>query len=285
MSAILKGTAVALMAALLVMSVNAWLSAREEQKRLRATVETQNQVIEAADAREKSRAQTLKDELARIDQLQRSNQTPSEIVRELAQYLALPRPIVLAESTRTVSGRGGDSESALQAIPAGPTLELPSPSFDQGDRPQNAAGSVVSPTASRTRAGAYQDEIGEHSETVDNTRPDEPAKRVGTNDEAAGSQTTTSPNVSGSDALVPSADLKPLYNYVQTCRACELRLTEAEQRASDDATKIEAMTRERDAALTAAKGGPVWRRLKRDFVWFAIGAGSGALACYTHSRR
>ncbi len=80
-----------------------------------------------------------------------------------------------------------------------------------------------------------------------------------------------------STAEIPAADLAPLYNYVQDCRACQLQLTAAKQNASDDAAKIRALTLERDAAITAAKGGPFWLRLKRNAHWLAIGAAVGAV--------
>jgi hypothetical protein len=78
-------------------------------------------------------------------------------------------------------------------------------------------------------------------------------------------------------AEIPATDLAPLYNYVQDCRACQLELTAAKQNATDNATKIRALTRERDAAITAAKGGPIWLRLKRNAHWLAIGAAVGAV--------
>jgi hypothetical protein len=82
-------------------------------------------------------------------------------------------------------------------------------------------------------------------------------------------------------AQIPSADLKPLYDYVQDCRACQTQLAAAKQNASDDASKIVALTRERDAAITAAKGGAFWRRLRRNAIWFGIGAALGAAAGYS----
>ena len=81
-----------------------------------------------------------------------------------------------------------------------------------------------------------------------------------------------------STAEIPAADLAPLYNYVQDCRACQLELAVAKQNATHDAAKIRALTRERDAAVTAAKGGPIWLRLKRNAHWLAIGATIGAVS-------
>lgn len=85
-------------------------------------------------------------------------------------------------------------------------------------------------------------------------------------------------------AQIPAADLKPLYDFVQDCRACQAQLAVARQNAADDATKIAALTRQRDAALTAAKGGSFWRRLRRNALWFAVGASAGAAAGYAATR-
>lgn len=85
-------------------------------------------------------------------------------------------------------------------------------------------------------------------------------------------------------AHLPVADLKPLYDFVQDCRACQAQLAVARQNADDDAAKIAALTRQRDAAITAAKGGSFWRRLRRNALWFAVGAGTGAVAGYAATR-
>ncbi len=85
-------------------------------------------------------------------------------------------------------------------------------------------------------------------------------------------------------AQIPSVDLKPLYDYVQDCRACQAQLAAAKQNASDDAAKISALTRERDAAITASKGGAFWRRLRRNAIWFGVGAALGAAAGYSASK-
>jgi type II secretory pathway pseudopilin PulG len=79
---------------------------------------------------------------------------------------------------------------------------------------------------------------------------------------------------------MPSADLKPLYDFTQNCRECQLRLAAAQQDHSDDLTKLDSLTRERDAAITAAKGGTFWRRLRRNALWFVIGAAAGAASAH-----
>jgi hypothetical protein len=85
-------------------------------------------------------------------------------------------------------------------------------------------------------------------------------------------------NSFSSTAEIPAADLKPLYDYVQDCRACQTRLAAYTQDAADNQAKIAALTRERDAAITASKGGTFWRRFRSDAIWLAIGAGLGYAA-------
>ena len=85
-------------------------------------------------------------------------------------------------------------------------------------------------------------------------------------------------------AEIPAADLKPLYDYVQDCRAFQDQLAAARQDSADDALKIAAITRERDAAVTAAKGGSFLRRLRRNALWLAIGTAAGLAASKRYSR-
>ena len=107
--------------------------------------------------------------------------------------------------------------------------------------------------------------------------PPTQAPRISVLDTSATSAASPAAAAPQSTAEIPAADLAPLYNYVQDCRACQLQLAAAKQNSSDDAAKIRALTRERDAAVTATKGGPFWLRLKRNAHWLAIGAAVGAV--------
>lgn len=80
------------------------------------------------------------------------------------------------------------------------------------------------------------------------------------------------------DAILPAADLKPLYDFALDCKACQAKLTAAQSDLTDEKTKTAALTKERDAAVTAAKGGSALRRIARAAKWFAIGAAAGAVA-------
>jgi hypothetical protein len=202
----------AFFAALLIsaLAVHAWLAARADQQRLQSTLAAQKQLLDAADSRERSRAATLNDTLAQIDALKRATKTPTQIVRELPQYLPLPQPITLVNP--------------------------------------------ASPADTTTQQGTG--------------RPEKPAS----------APTTSTPLPVAPNAQLPAADLKPLYDYVQDCRACQAQLAAAKLDSADDASKIATLMHERDAAITVAKGGSFWLRLRRNALWFVVGAASGYAA-------
>jgi len=76
----------------------------------------------------------------------------------------------------------------------------------------------------------------------------------------------------------PAEDLKPLYDFAADCKACQAKLGAAQADLADEKLKSQALGRERDDALRAAKGGSVLRRVARAAKWFAIGAAAGAIA-------
>lgn len=81
--------------------------------------------------------------------------------------------------------------------------------------------------------------------------------------------------------LIPTEDLRPLYDFALDCKACQAKLSAAQNDLSDEKTKTAALTHERDDALRIARGGTVWRRISRAAKWFAIGAAAGAIAAHT----
>jgi hypothetical protein len=93
-------------------------------------------------------------------------------------------------------------------------------------------------------------------------------------------QGINAPQANLPQALIPTEDLKPLYDFALDCKACQARLAAAQGDLSDEKTKIAALTRERDDALRIARGGTVWRRIARAAKWFAIGAVAGAVAAH-----
>lgn len=78
--------------------------------------------------------------------------------------------------------------------------------------------------------------------------------------------------------LIPTEDLKPLYDFALDCKACQAKLIASQANLDDEETKTKALTKERDDALKIAKGGSLLRRIARAAKWFALGAAAGAIA-------
>jgi hypothetical protein len=89
---------------------------------------------------------------------------------------------------------------------------------------------------------------------------------------------STNPQPSQTNAIIPGADLKPLYDFTLDCQACQAKLAAAQGDLADEKSKSSALIKERDQALKIARGGSVWRRVARAAKWFALGAAAGAVA-------
>jgi len=105
--------------------------------------------------------------------------------------------------------------------------------------------------------------------------PDRPASEGGP---YKGQKSQGLPNEISPRVNFPAADLKPLYDFAVDCKACQAKLGAAQADLADEKVKSQALGRERDDALKAAKGGSVLRRIARAAKWFAIGAAAGAIA-------
>lgn len=234
----ISGTLLALLVA--AMAVHAWLTEHDDQLCMQATIAAQKQLLDAADARERDRDGALKNTLAQIASLKRSVQTPAEILRDLPNYLPLPQPITMVPTVSpAAAGQRGTGASGELAC-----------SGKDGCSPSGAFGQALSSKVTS------QSSLGGSSPLQNQDLPNAPVPT----------------------AQIPAADLKPLYDYVQDCRSCQAQLATAKLNAADNAAKLSAITRERDAALAAAKGGTFWRRLRRNALWLAIGASAGAVA-------
>ena len=174
-------------------------------------------------------------------------QNPQDSPQETERHKSLLDLLFHRTPSTKVSANSTSVEPA-QTPPSSPNTQSENPAS-----PQNQQGTAASLPAPNSRAA--------------NQAPSR-------SNAAASASAATAPQ---STAEIPVADLAPLYNYVQDCRACQLQLTAAKQNATDDAAKIRALTLERNAAVTAAKGGPFWLRLKRNAHWLAIGAAVGAV--------
>jgi hypothetical protein len=84
------------------------------------------------------------------------------------------------------------------------------------------------------------------------------------------------PSAPSNVPLLPAADIATLYNYVQDCRECELKIAAANANLADAKSQLASLTRERDAALAANHPG-IWKKAKQNCFWFALGVGSAVV--------
>jgi len=100
--------------------------------------------------------------------------------------------------------------------------------------------------------------------------------------EPARSNSNPSSKAAAAQAVIPTADLKPLYDFSLDCRACQAKLAAAQADLTDEQAKTAVLTRERNEAVRTAKGGSVLRRIARNAKWLAIGVAAGAIAAKAH---
>jgi hypothetical protein len=179
-------------------------------------------------------------------------QTDAQLSAQLAQIAALKQQV------QTPQQAAAAILKALPPLPAPITLTM-----SAGASPQKSAGATgasVSPAGAASNSSA--------NSTSSATPP------AATLPSAPSPATTTPPAI----ATIPQQDLKPLYDYIEDCRATAADRDAARKDLSDAQTQITALTTQRDAAVTAAKGGKFWTRVRRNAKWFAIGAGVGGVA-------
>src|SRR5436309_3320716 len=116
--------------------------------------------------------------------------------------------------------------------------------------------------------------------TADSAKTESPVARGSRLSDALDSLRPRSKTTNGSSAnqaaptqaILPTEDLKPLYDFAINCKACLAKLAAAQADLTDERAKTAILTRERDAALHVAKGGCALRRIARNAKWLAIGA-------------
>jgi hypothetical protein len=109
-----------------------------------------------------------------------------------------------------------------------------------------------------------------------------PGQTATANDTAATTSSrhspVTKPSAPEPQAVIPSADLKPLYDFALDCKACRAKLTAAQSDLADERTKTATLAKELDEAVRTAKGGSAIQRFARAAKWLLIGAAAGTLA-------
>lgn len=227
---------------------HAWLAAHDDRLRMNSVLAAQQQAIDAANARERQSGLDLQKSISEIETLKRGAITPEQIVGGLARYLQLPQPIQLKSAEATRSDLDGE-DSVLSRRASSQELNEPGRSAPVKTEVQTQADDAIAAN------GTDEDQL-----------PDAAASKLAASTTAARS------------ATIPIGDLRPLYDYVQNCRECEAKLTAASLTAADQQAKLNALVRERDAAVATAEGGGLARRLRRNAAWFALGVAAGAIA-------
>ena len=198
----LQLAAVAIALVFVVSVLLAWRSELRERADLKQQLQTLQQSLTEAAAREQARDAAAQKQVQQWQRQAAKVQSPQDVLKALPTVLPLPEPI---------------------------TMETPS----VGATPK-ASASPQKPSAPQAHTAGF--------------------------------------------ATIPVGDLKPLYNAAVACKECQTELTAAQADLKDEQTKTQALSRERDDALRAAKGGSVLRRVARAAKWFFIGAAAGAVA-------
>jgi hypothetical protein len=190
---------------------------RADSAQLQATLVTQQQVISAAQQHEQAREEQLTFTLAQIAVLKQRTRTPEDVLREVTSYLPLPEPLRALPAVTSSSSAPG-RHRARQA------RSLAWRSLVSGQRP-NGLG-TGGPESSGAATGAEGNlgvaNAGSAPAGTSNLEPPGISQLL-----ANGTATT-------GGVLLPSDDLKPLFDYVQDCRACQVRLTAAQQDLADE---------------------------------------------------
>jgi len=78
--------------------------------------------------------------------------------------------------------------------------------------------------------------------------------------------------------VIPAADFKTLRDAQLTCEEDGAKLTACTTLQANESQQLKLTEAERDEWKTAAKGGSIWHRALGAAKWFAVGAGTGAVA-------
>jgi len=156
----------------------------------------------------------------------------------------------------------------LKALPIEIPLPVPITFRPQAKQTTSEANSATHPASGPGQLAAASEVSGQSRDGSSGSPgralevPDSPSRKPG--------QTA--------DALLPAADLKPLYDFALDCKACQAKLAAAQSDLNDEKTKTAALAKQRDAAIRTAKGGSALRRIARAAKWFVMGAAAGAIA-------
>lgn len=100
---------------------------------------------------------------------------------------------------------------------------------------------------------------------------------LSTADSPNSARSDVSSETSGAVLSVPDADLKPLYDDLEDCRAATATAEALKRDLADTQQQLSEMTAERDIAMRNTSPTNRWQDIKRAAKWFAVGAALGML--------
>jgi hypothetical protein len=235
-----------------------WRESRNDRARLEKSIATQQQIINAAELREQTRDADLKATLSQIAATRKTVQTPQQIVNALEQFPDLPQSTTRG-ATLSIEQPNPEKVSLRPE-----TAMLPDATATNCRKSLSSQSEVASPAISILKS-----DIADFFASKSHS-PDSPAPRL--NGDST-SPTDVTPNSTAIDTTpIPTADLKSLFDRIQNCRSCEAQLSVSEADLADEKIRSASLVQERNAALTTAKGGNVWHRMKQNAKWLTIGA-------------
>ncbi len=283
-----------LMVAALAFAEITWEEARIDRARLEVAIASQQQIIDASENRERSRDAALKSTLAQIAATKKTVETPTQILSALQQSLDLPEPIALGTKIENKLEKGITKSKNSDHLPSKSTAGIPSaePRRDVKDleQPQSSLlpttaddSSQVTPSSSE-HSGSSISNLKYELRDFFARKSQSPAKSTLSSSDylsPVGYVLNLHSN-STEIASIPTADLKPLFDNLENCYSSEAQLATEQADLADERNRSASLTKERDAAITSAKGGNLWHRVKQNSKWLAVGVALTVLISRTH---
>ena len=244
----------------------AWRAEQQARAQLEQQLKSAQAQITAA-ARQSARNAALNQQLAQLQKSQAITKSPNEILNALPNVLPLLNPLILqAAPTRPQS-------NTPVILPALSEREAWGTRFAAvaSRGPHSSLSSITDPCASATGAPP----VAQASACVPTGAPPPVPKGESSRNSRSPTGSDSSP---ATPIILPTEDLKPLYDHAIQCKECQLRLATAQANLKDEQAKTAAVSRELTDALRASKGGSALRRVTRAAKWFVVGAAIGAAA-------
>jgi hypothetical protein len=278
--------------AALAFAVITWEESRSDRARLEVAIAAQQQIIDASEKSQRSRDAAQKITLAQIAATKKAAESPTQILSALQQSLDLPQPITLEANIEDKLGKGIANSKTSARFPRGPAARIPGadPNRDVKDLEQPESSSPPAIVSDSAQAKPSASEFSNSS--ISNLKyeiRDLFTRKSQSTAPPPGRDYLSSPgnlvslhSNSTETASIPVMDLKPLFDNIENCYSSETQLATAQADLADEKNRSASLTKERDAAMSSAKGGNLWHRLKQNSKWLAVGVALTVIITRAH---